>query len=91
VKVRIDVTQSDIDGGMHSSAGCPCARAGRRLPGLQGIRFGAYAWAFDMSFLPSWQLPSLVRDWIHDYDAGRPVKPFSFDLDIPDDLLAGAS
>ena len=90
--VRVQVTQQDIDAGCHDGSNCPCARAARRvLPGFPRIRFGIRAWWLDDRTGPALPYPAEVADWIDRYDYRKPVEPFEFDLDVPDDLLAGAS
>ena len=32
----------------------------------------------------------LVTDWIADFDVELPVAPFTFELDVPDDLIPAA-
>lgn len=33
-------------------------------------------------------LPDAAADWISCYDTGNPVEPFSFEIDLPGELLA---
>ena len=88
--VRVQVTQQDIDKDRHTSATCPCATAARRaIPGAR-IRFGATMW-WPGPDTGGFDAPEKVSRWISDYDLGLPVAPFEFDLDVPDDLLAGTS
>jgi len=84
LRVKIEVTQEDIDrGARRSCCNCPIALAVKRLvPHCSevDVRCGAiYAktpelWKADASIS--------VIDFISGFDAGRPVQPFSFPLDL---------
>ena len=81
-KFKVDVRQEDINYGGRSARDCPIAKAMDRL------RIGEFAVYEDSlySTIPwerySW--PDItntnIHSWIRRYDAGLPVKPFSFDV-----------
>lgn len=95
MNVTIEVTQDDIDKG---EPGNPCAcpiwwalhRAFPALPMFVGTAVircdhaGSHAPVFA-------RLPQSARDFIARLDTAHSVEPFSFDLDVPDDLMAGAA
>lgn len=91
--VTVDVTQDDIRDGVRGQCyRCPVARAISRLlvstvlaqvtPGL--VVFPA------CGTVPPVPLPEHAGRWIDAFDGGYNVRPFSFVLDIPGELLAGA-
>lgn len=92
--MKISVTAEDIAAGVPSGAfrceHCPIARAIARavdraplavLVGIDRARLHNDARGSDV-----WQveLPAVASEFIVDFDLGRPVKPFDFDLEIPD-------
>jgi hypothetical protein len=83
--MRITVTKEDIAGGRRSDPeDCPVARALRRA-GLS--HFGVTGMAVMMpgeSQHASVLLPARVQEWIMDFDWGTPVKPFEFELTLPE-------
>lgn len=83
--MRIDVTQDDIDKGLRNNCTlCPVALAIRRaIPGSD-------PWVddHDISFPSRRMAPidtpsSSVMEFMHTFDLGDFVAPFSFALDIP--------
>jgi hypothetical protein len=79
------VTQEDIEVGEQKSCGhCPVARAIRRdVPGAEAV-YVTVSWInvyneHQNCFLGQ-TTPRSAADFIRDYDAGRPVQPFSFEL-----------
>lgn len=81
MKLTVNVTQTHIDEGERNSPGlCPIALAldeqhpcggGWRVSMLGARRRGNY---------PSLLLPEKASQFVKDFDAGRPVFPFVFDL-----------
>lgn len=92
--VTIDVTAEDIaEGKQIICTACPVARAiNRRLaPGWEAaVGSGEYVldpetWSDHCSV--EGLLPPAASEFILAFDLGRPVAPFSFQLDLPDYLL----
>lgn len=86
--VTIDVTQEDIDAGSPNRCrSCPVARAVHRATGKPHIVVTR-----NEILLSGWgrfPLPAIAAEFISEFDAGRPVSPFSFTLDLPDAAFAG--
>lgn len=92
----VQVTLEDIDNGFREDCQyCPVARALRRvlLPEFVGeaqqSRISIYNanrqhWEEE---LWSCATPMVANQFINDFDKKREVKPFEFELDIPDEYL----
>lgn len=90
MKVTIEVTQADIDAGTPG-LGCMCPVAlavHRALPHLPDAYIYSYGVAEDSRTAHFADLPRAARDFISTFDGGDDVAPLSFDLDVPDDLMA---
>ncbi len=78
----IKVLQQHIDSGNHMCAGCPialaCTEAGLNHPHVCG-RTVSY---FPDGYLREATLPQIAFYFVSDFDAGRPVQPFEFELPI---------
>jgi hypothetical protein len=88
--VKIQVTADDIaKGEPQDGCYCPIARACLRvfpsLPALVVSHEDLFADA-DSNKYPVAPLPVTARDFISRFDMYRPVEPFEFDLDVPDEL-----
>jgi len=84
--MKIYVTQDDIATGCRFSPElCPVAlalsRAGLFHFGVFGTAFLLEAHDCEPALL---RLPRLVADWIASFDAGRPVGPVKFDIELPE-------
>jgi len=78
----VEVTAEDIANGTRAScANCPVARAVHRALGSPANVGLFEIWAND----PFRQVKTTraVRKFICDFDDGKPVAPFSFDIDVP--------
>lgn len=93
--VKIDVTAEDIEIGVPGET-CACAvwiAVVRALPHLEyaGVCARTVQLARhltdDGSTLP---LPLAVQGTVSQMDSGLPVEPFSFELDVPDELVRPA-
>lgn len=89
MRVKIEVTQDDIEKGRRrGSQTCPVARAiKRRLKA--GIKAAVYGRA---GFVKGWlrhmsDMPGKTQRFVADFDSKRPVKPFTFTLNIPKEYL----
>ena len=85
--MKITVTNEDIEGGQQSDPhACAVARALARA-GLNhfGVMGPSVMLAEPSGHLVSSLLPTRVREWISDFEAGKLVGPFSFDLEKPDE------
>lgn len=77
----IDVKQLDIDTGLKGDCAlCPIARALDRATGESWRVHSSWATRSGDSFKT--HLPLEAVRFIDLFDEGRPVKPFSFDLEI---------
>jgi hypothetical protein len=87
VIVTVEVTQADID---HGEPGepcvCPVARAIARVVAAEDWAplVTATSVQFDADCA---DLPREARDFIGRFDSGQSVEPFSFQFDVPDDLI----
>lgn len=84
--MNITVTREDIEHGQRRDPEqCAIARALMRA-GLDhfGVMGPSVMVADGWGRLTSLRLPESVSDWIFNFDAGNPVEPISFRLDIPD-------
>lgn len=82
----IEVTAEDIRDGIRNSCRlCPVARAIQRATGLDLVWVSSSFVEFRHQDQPLkvLDLPSEAAKWIRDYDLGRGMQPFSFDLPIP--------
>lgn len=79
--MNVTVTQEDIDGGLPElTLECPVARALERAYGMQvEVEYTDLHW-WSPAPPHSWhEIPSRrVQQFIADFDAGKPVKPFTF-------------
>lgn len=79
--VTIEVTEEDIKNGKPmSSCLCPLALAISRC--AQVPRVFVFCRQFEINWHKS-DLPSSAWHFYYDFDAGRKVKPFKFELQIP--------
>lgn len=80
--MRIEVTQEDIRRGIVFDP-CECA-LGLALERAMGRRVACSqkGWDYDGEFYCH-PLPAVAKAFITEFDAHKPVKPFSFDLEIP--------
>ncbi len=79
--VRVRVTKADIETGRPKSAACcPVAIALQRATGKKSCRIH---WdAFRVGRFED-ATPGAVQEFVSDFDAGRPVRPFSFTIKVP--------
>ena len=83
--ITVTVTQDDIDGGVRDDGwNCPVARSCRRVFGRP-----CYAVPKSIMVLKDWysghdyvfrNIPKSVQSFIADFDARKPVQPFTFTL-----------
>lgn len=87
--VLIKVKQTDIDDGtQRSSCRCPIARAINRAFGLAYVdehidvlQYGkVYYTGSRQDIRDEFRLPPIAKQFITDFDAGRTVNPFNFEL-----------
>ena len=82
--MKVNVTAEDIARGIRVSANsCPVARAlqrctGDRLATVDGSRATVN---YHRNFA-RFRLPPEVSYFVSDFDAGRPVAPFSFEFEV---------
>jgi hypothetical protein len=89
--VTISVEQRDIDAGVIADcAKCPIARAASRAFGFgvvarvqDGVNVGFIA-VLDANYsvVRIRDLPPVATQWMRDFDAGRPVQPIVFDVEV---------
>lgn len=83
----INVTQEDIENGIrHSCFSCPIALAVKRETGcncsVESANFHLKARIFMMGSYEAYFPGKEAEDFINNFDGGKPVKPFSFELDV---------
>ena len=77
----IEVTQFYIDNSTREDPlGCPVANAVVRETGIGGVC--ADLERLDVPGCRTAFLPTRVCDWIERYDAGKPVKPIRFSVEL---------
>lgn len=83
--VTIHITQEDIDKGERGSCVmCPLARALRRClkpkspRSFPGVLVGAPRPGYIGTWGGPFKMPEKVAQFVRDFDAGKPVEPFSF-------------
>ena len=82
IKKEIQVTQHDINLGIRADCHlCPVALAIERALGVRdvGVYHGTADWTQRKTRWGT-NLPLEVQVFIADFDAGAPVKPFSFEI-----------
>jgi hypothetical protein len=87
-KIKIEVTRQDIDKGEKGSCdNCAVARAvNRHIDGLGGVESDGTIWYYNEGIH---EIPTSkkVARFIDRFDEGKDVKPFTFTLNAPDDIL----
>jgi len=88
--MKIEVTEQDIENGRRGDPKC-CA-IGRALDRAGVVHFGvmgpAVLIANESRLSTARLLPASVQRWILDFDAGKPVEPFSFELSTHEAAVA---
>jgi hypothetical protein len=86
-RVKIRVTQDDIDKGIQSNCvECPVARALNRA-GIKGLVASSFVSVVSVNDGPAGffaELPRSANRFIERFDNYREVKPFNFFLNMPD-------
>ena len=85
-KIRIRVTEKDIrEGDRFKTNSCPIARAMKRKLRYASVDcFGYRLWNNGrIHRFPK----SNIGSWITSFDIGRQVLPFSFTIEVPDNML----
>jgi hypothetical protein len=78
--MRIRVTDNHIGKGERRSIFCcPIALAIKKRIGMRNISVGIHQVRIEGKLF---ELPSEAKGFIEDFDTGRPVAPFTFDLPI---------
>jgi hypothetical protein len=93
--IRFDMSQEDVDLGVREDCeNCPAARCIIRTLGLVDVV--PVVTTGDVRFWPRFgnqhrvakvDAPDNLGDFVIDLDTGEDVRPISFDLDIPDEVL----
>jgi hypothetical protein len=87
VTYHVEVTEEDIRGGVRKACTvCPVARAlNRATEMIWWVPGGVGGFQDEPEVQPYWiDLPATVKQFIIDFDAGRPVSPIEFDIEVPD-------
>lgn len=83
-EITVQVTARDLaEGKRHSFRDDPVSRALTRATGARGWGVG-----YNAAFLgrrPMGRFDAELERTLRDYDAGRPVAPFSFTMHVPED------
>ena len=78
MKYKIEITQEDIDRGMRGRSDfCPVALALRRK--WPEAEMGCFACDLGNRLV---LVPELVSKFVEDFDSGKPVKPFTFEIEL---------
>ncbi len=77
--MKITVTQKDIKNGKHNAAYCPIALAVDRVLGSKETIVGTNFVATHNGLM---DLPLKAKRFIEKFDAGKPVKGFTFKLKL---------
>ncbi len=87
--VTIEVTQADIDAGVREDCGlCPVARAVSRSTKQDVSVYDVCLTLWDRGTRSTQiGLPADVRQFVKMFDAGESVRPFSFTIDLPEEVL----
>jgi|GEM_PF-2774964 len=85
--VNVKVTQALIDTGKrHNSDSCPIANAVRGQCGVQAIRVDEFSISFlvgnEIRDFRHCVLPHSAVTFVAAFDAGEPVQPFEFELEV---------
>lgn len=81
----IKVTEQDIERGSRVfSDHCPVALAINRATGRHAIVYHHAIKIGELSRI-EYPVPDKVREFIQDFDSGKEVQPFEFDLELRDD------
>lgn len=81
----IDVLQKDIDYGVRKACmNCPISRAiARAVDSFHVVVTPVIVRIYKKELIQKrYSLPSKAQDFVLDFDNGRAVKPFTFELDI---------
>jgi hypothetical protein len=85
VKLRVEVTAEDIAAGNSGDCeSCPIALACCRA-GLNGVLVSDDGIAWNGGFV---DLPAGGLEFISDFDRGRVVLPFTFEIEVPDTAVS---
>jgi len=77
--LKIDVRKTNIRKGIRSTPKlCPIALAGRRVSHKEVVVDGTYLSLTCGDEELSYTLPKKARRFVDRFDAGKPVKPFTF-------------
>ena len=80
--MKIVVTQNDIEQGVrYKACACPVALAIKRRTSRECEVAGRYM-VFLSNLNTEHDLPTPVHKFVVAFDMGKPVKPFSFELDL---------
>lgn len=86
--MQINVTQEIIDkggkGGKSNCSSCPIALAIREQTEFKAAEVGHDIWLTSILSEKPRHLPSEATFFIERFDDGKPVQPFSFELDLGD-------
>lgn len=88
--IQVEVGQELIDRGVQKDCSeCPVALGISRNTGrFVTVSRGLITFSRGNSFIGRVPTPASARAFIDDFDAGRPVSPFSFPLEVPEEVLA---
>jgi hypothetical protein len=88
VTVRVVVTEQDMRNGVPwSPLACPVVRALRRATGQRWTACHQVFQLYRVGAERKVPAPEQATRFMRDYDGGKEVEPFAFDLDVPDEWL----
>lgn len=93
MKIKLSISSDDIKHGvLNCNTDCPVARAVKSVLKYK-YRRNVRAYNTHVRFtrmIKHFWYPSSVERFINRFDAGKPVKPFNFELDLPELYLKSA-
>jgi hypothetical protein len=87
MKLKIDVTHEDIQNGRRNDCfACPVALAFKRAGFDHPYVWYTSVWEYEGSKNRKAILPDSAREFIDAYDTGLILDPFSFEVEVSDEL-----
>ena len=84
MKIKVSVTEDDIENGGSACHNCPVARALLRATGVMWKVHGDTGETrLGIEWRPYW-FPGLVGEFVRSYDKCFDVLPFDFEIEVPE-------
>jgi hypothetical protein len=82
MKVRIYITQEEIDKGGHSNFSCPIYRAAKKIIPEAMAYIQITEMTFGVRHGKIIELPTKAQFWLYGYDSGKLSLPFNFVVEM---------